>query len=211
MDIQYLHIYVTVILVLYVLFSRPICNCNKEHMSGSTINDEALQNLASIYNTGKLVVDNLEVKGTIDADGPIRSKEYVLAGDGSKDHTFITAEGIDSKNNNSGKILKINHRGNGNVDIFGLTTVNNNLKSNNIESYDFIKGKRLDIINKDNSTTHLNHNNTGVNYIRGNITRFKNDVRLEKYDSMIINNVKGCNKPADWRLHWGCNAVHAFS
>lgn len=218
MDIQSIHIFITVILLLYVLFYEKSCKCNcdaTEHMTGSidSINSEALQNMASIYNGGTLTVDNIKVtnnvdiEGSINSTGPIKSKTYVLAGDGAKEHTFITPEGIDSKNNNSGKTLQINHRGNGNIEIYGHVRVNNNLKSNNIESTDYIKAKRLDI-NGPKGTTHLNHENSGINYFRGGNNIFKEDLRLEKYNSLIVNG--GCNKPSEWRLHWGCNANHAF-
>ena len=62
----------TIGIVLVILFVYHIYfhSSNMEHMStASTINNEAIQNLASIYNGNKLIVDELEVTGNAKIKG----------------------------------------------------------------------------------------------------------------------------------------------
>ena len=73
----------------------------------------------------------------------------------------------------------------------------------------YVKCKRLDIMNGVGGTTHFNYDNKGENYFRGPLNQFQEDVRLRKYNSLRV--YGGCGMGGDKRLHWGCNAKHAFS
>ena len=102
---------------------------------------------------------------------------------------------------------------NGNVNVSGKLT------SNTLETKDFAdfgtsyKDKTAYLAfykgNKVGGTTHFNYNNQGKNYFRGPLNQFQEDVRLRKYNSLRV--YGGCGMGGDKRLHWGCNAKHAFS
>ena len=160
-----------VFLIVLTLFNTyHIVNTKKkEHMSNlNQINAEALHNIASLYNTKKLVIDNLEVLNNVTVNGNALVRGSFQSST-LKANDLITGKRLNLIDGPKGN-THFNYGNKGDNYIRG----GNNLIEGPIESHaitaDYLAAKRLDVLGP-KGITHFNYDNKGDNYIRGGIKR----------------------------------------
>ena len=77
--VDYTQLLITVCVILFIMYIQNCCNTQKtEHMT--SINDEAVSMIASLYNGEKLIVNNLEVKGETKIGGSLEVGKAAIIG-----------------------------------------------------------------------------------------------------------------------------------
>ena len=181
----------------------------------------AIRNLSEVskklQSGGLEIPGDLKVKGNLTVDNNINTKtanisssakcqQLDIVGTNGTTHLNYQNKGLNyyrgSQNEFSGNLIT-----HGDVKAKTLNVTSKaNCKELNVSTT--TNCKELNVIGN-KGTTHLNYRNKGENYFRGSYNQFDQDVRLVKYNSLRV--YGGCGRSKDWRLHWGCNARHAFS
>lgn len=120
MDIKYLVIITLVVIVIFLFY----LNANYEHMTS----DEAIKNVASVYNTEKMVLKDLVLTGKL-----FLGNDFYITSDKDKG-LIIGKDGVTNQFtiDNNGNLTSNNATINGTLDVSGTTKVNGLTSTNRI-------------------------------------------------------------------------------